>query len=66
MKKLFAVVSVSALVPSLAMAQATSLLPTDLVENIEQVGVDITTVGMAIIGIAVIALAIRWIKATFF
>lgn len=66
MKKLFAVVSVSALVPSLAMAQATSLLPADLVENIGQVGVDITTVGMAIIGIAVIALAIRWIKATFF
>lgn len=29
-------------------------------------GTDITTVGLAIIGLAATALSIRWIKATFF
>lgn len=33
---------------------------------ITAVGTDITTVGVAIIGLAVIALSIRWVKATFF
>lgn len=37
-----------------------------LVTKVEEVGGDIQTIGVAIIGLAVIALAIRWVKATFF
>lgn len=42
------------------------LLPSEVTSSISAVGADITTVGVAIIGLAVIALGIRWIKATFF
>lgn len=45
---------------------AKSNLPDDFSTDIEQVANDIKTVGAAIIGLAVIALAIRWVKATFF
>lgn len=36
------------------------------VTKIEAVGGDITVIGGAIIGLAVVALGVRWIKATFF
>lgn len=39
---------------------------TGVVTKIEAVGGDISTIGGAIIGIAVIVLGIRWVKAQFF
>lgn len=39
---------------------------TDVVTKIDSVGVDIQTIGGAIIAIAAIVLGIRWIKAQFF
>lgn len=39
---------------------------TDVVTQIEGVGADILTIGGAIIGIAVIVLGVRWVKAQFF
>lgn len=45
---------------------AASNLPDSFNTDMEQVATDIKTVGAAIIGLAVISLAIRWVKATFF
>lgn len=39
---------------------------TGVVTEIEAVGADILVIGGAIIGIAVIVLGIRWVKAQFF
>lgn len=39
---------------------------TDVVTEIEGVGADILTIGGAVIGIAVIVMGIRWVKAQFF
>lgn len=39
---------------------------TDAVTGITALGPDILAIGGAIIGLAVIALGVRWIKATFF
>lgn len=39
---------------------------TSAVTSIEALGPDIVSIGGAIIGLAVIAMGIRWIKATFF
>ena len=38
----------------------------DAVDTIETVGTVVLTVGGAIIGVAAIAMAVRWVKATFF
>lgn len=47
-------------------AQAASFLPSDLTTTFDGVKADITTVGGALIGLAVVAMALRWVKATFF
>lgn len=41
-------------------------LGTSAVASVESIGPEILAVGGAIIGIAAIAMGIRWIKATFF
>ena len=53
---------------SSAMAQdpATSILPDDFSGQMDAVSTDITTVGAALIGLAVVAVGIKWVKATFF
>ncbi|XKH01805.1 major capsid protein [Marinobacter nauticus] len=43
-----------------------SILPTEFSADMDAVGADITTVGGALIGLAVIAVGIKWVKATFF
>ncbi len=43
-----------------------SILPTEFTADMDAVGADITTVGGALIGLAVIAVGIKWVKATFF
>lgn len=45
-------------------AQAASILPTGF--SMDDVSADITTVGGALIGLAVVAVGIKWVKATFF
>lgn len=47
-------------------AQAASILPTGFTASMEEVSTDITTVGGALIGLAVVAVGIKWVKATFF
>lgn len=49
-----------------AAANAASILPTDFQADMDAVASDITQVGAALIGLAMIALGIRWVKATFF
>lgn len=39
---------------------------TEVVAAIDAAGTDISTVGVAIIGVAAIVFAFRWIKAAFF
>lgn len=39
---------------------------TSALASVTAVGTDITTVGVALIGIAALALGVRWIKAMFF
>lgn len=39
---------------------------TSVTAAITAAGTDITTVGTAIIGLAALAMSIRWVKATFF
>lgn len=51
---------------SLSTAQAASMLPSDLTTTFDGVKADITTVGGALIGLAVVAMALKWVKATFF
>lgn len=47
-------------------AQAASLLPSTFSADMSGVSTDITTVGGALIGLAVVAVGIKWVKATFF
>lgn len=56
-------ISVSALSASQSMA---SVLPSDIDTQFGNTQADILTVGGLIIGLAVVALGIRWVKATFF
>ncbi|UDL05737.1 major capsid protein [Marinobacter sp. CA1] len=49
-----------------AAANAASILPADFSTDMDAVGSDITTVGAALIGLAIIAVGIKWVKATFF
>lgn len=58
---------VSAAVSALALASsanAASILPANF--SMADVSADITTVGGALIGLAVVAVGIKWVKATFF
>lgn len=57
---------VVALASGVSVGASAQLVTEDVTDAITAVGVDITTVGVAIIGLAVIALAVRWVKATFF
>jgi len=43
-----------------------SVLPSDFQGTMDGVSADITTVGGALIGLAVVAVGIKWVKATFF
>lgn len=45
---------------------AASVLPSDISSQFSDTQGDILTVGGLIIGLAVVALGIRWVKATFF
>lgn len=47
-------------------AQAASILPSGFSASMDEVSTDITTVGGALIGLAVVAVGIKWVKATFF
>lgn len=47
-------------------AQAASILPSTFETSMADVNTDITTVGGALIGLAVVAVGIKWVKATFF
>ncbi len=47
-------------------AQAASILPSTFSTDMSDVSTDITTVGGALIGLAVVAVGIKWVKATFF
>lgn len=47
-------------------AQAASILPSSFTADMGDVSTDITTVGGALIGLAVVAIGIKWVKATFF
>lgn len=47
-------------------AQAASILPSGFASDMSDVSTDITTVGGALIGLAVVAVGIKWVKATFF
>lgn len=46
--------------------QAESILPSTFSTQMADVSTDITTVGGALIGLAVVAVGIKWVKATFF
>lgn len=46
--------------------QAASILPANFAADMGDVSTDITTVGGALIGLAVVAVGIKWVKATFF
>lgn len=39
---------------------------TGVVTQIESLGTDVVTIGGAIIGVAVLVLGVRWVKAQFF
>lgn len=47
-------------------ASADSILPADLSTTVAGIQSDILIVGGLIIGLAVVAMGIRWVKATFF
>lgn len=49
-----------------AQQASASVLPSDFATVMGETETDITTVGGAIIGLAVVAMGIRWVKATFF
>ncbi len=49
-----------------SMSFAMTVVNEDVTNQIADTQADILTVGGALIGLAVIALAIRWVKATFF
>ena len=43
-----------------------TVLPSDFQTDMDAVSADITTVGGALIALAVVAVGIKWVKATFF
>lgn len=43
-----------------------SVLPSDFQSSMDAVSSDILTVGGALIALAVVAVGIKWVKATFF
>ena len=47
-------------------AHAESILPSTFATDMGDVKLDITTVGAALSGLAVAAVGIKWVKATFF
>lgn len=53
-------------VAAVAAGSAYAELPADVATEIATVKTDITTAGGLIIGLAVVAMGIRWVKATFF
>jgi Zn-dependent alcohol dehydrogenase len=63
--KLVAVGSFSALASVLA-SQAQAEVPAAVTTAITTAGTDIATIGAAILGLAVVAMTFRWLKATFF
>lgn len=69
-KMLAASVAGTALISGAALADDTPPelgdIATSAAASIEGVGAHLITVGSAIIGLAAVALAIRWVKATFF
>jgi hypothetical protein len=56
----------AAVVSGQVAAQQDSVLPADFSGTMDGVSADITTVGGALIGLAVVAVGIKWVKATFF
>ena len=46
--------------------ESTGMDVSGVVDAVTSAGADITTVGMAIIGVAAVVFAFRWIKAAFF
>jgi len=61
-----AVVATTSAMAAKAQEAGGSILPSDFSGSMDAVGGDITTVGGALIGLAVIAVGIKWVKATFF
>ena len=59
--------AMGSLAATAASAETTSqVLPGDFQTTMDGVSADITTVGGALIGLAVVAVGIKWVKATFF
>lgn len=58
--------AVAAATVGMAATAKASNLPASFADDIAAVGTDITTVGGSLIGLAVIAVGIKWVKATFF
>lgn len=63
MKMRFLLGGSAALLPFVSNAQ---LVTQDVTDALDAATADITTVGIALIVLAALALAIRWVKATFF
>lgn len=61
-----ATVGASAMAADPAAGAGIEGLAGDAVETIKTVGTIVLAVGGAIIGVAAIAMAVRWVKATFF
>jgi hypothetical protein len=51
---------------SIASMPAMAAIDASVTTAMGEVGTDIATIGTLIIGLAVVALGIRWVKATFF
>lgn len=51
---------------AVASGSAMAELPAEVTTEIASVKADITSAGALIIGLAVVAMGIRWVKATFF
>ena len=58
--------SLSAAVPALVHAQAAAYDVSGAVAELDNVGLTIAVIGVALVALAAIALAWRWIKAMFF
>lgn len=61
-----AVVSAVVSASLLSAVSATAAIDVGVTTAMAEVGTDIATIGTLIIGLAVVALGIRWVKATFF
>lgn len=59
-------VGLVSLAPVSAFAQATAIDTTDALAQIGEAETAVLAVGLAIIALAAIAMAIRWVKASFF